>query len=174
MVNNPAELQALYEQFNERYFRRRLPRYRVRVSDSAPAHGECRPKSHLILLRPMEPELQRQVLLHEMCHIGTSGHGPRFKAKLQAVADQGEPYARRELEAIRAAPPWNLEMANLRTKLDEIAYLFPRWRFNQLLKWAAMTLGISPSEVREKVPWLKASWRTARREAAEDKHVQPR
>ena len=63
-------------------------------------------------------------------------------------------------------------MANLRSKLDEIAYLLPRWRFQSLLQWTAMDLGMSPKEARKKVPWLEASWRKACREADEDKRLE--
>lgn len=171
-TTSSTQVQALFDALNKQFFRGRLPRYRVKLLDSIPPHGQCVTERRLILLRPMEPEQLRQLLLHEMCHIGASGHGPRFQARLQAVADQGEECARRELEAIRASPPWNLEMANLRSKLDEIASLSPRWRFHQLLQWTAMGLGMSPPEVRKKVPWLKAGWRKAQSQAEEAKHLQ--
>jgi len=106
-----------------------------------------------------------------MCHIGEPGHGRRFQAKLERLLAQGEAWASDEIKAYREAASWNLEMANLRSKLDEIAYLSPRWRFQSLLQWTAMDLGMAPLETRKKVPWLEAGWRKACRQADEDKRL---
>ncbi len=170
-TTSSARLQNLFDALNKQFFQGRLPRYRVKLWDSLPPHGQCVTEHNLILLRPMEPQQLRQVLLHEMCHIGEPGHGRRFQAKLERLLAQGEDWASDEIKAYREAASWNLEMANLRSKLDEIAYLSPRWRFQSLLQWTAMDLGMAPLETRKKVPWLEASWRKACRQADEDKRL---
>lgn len=164
-------LQNLYEELNKRFFRNRLPRYNVRISPSLPSHGKCLSDRRTILLRPMEPGLLRQFLLHEMCHIGSPDHGQRFQAKLQAIADEGETWAAEELKTIRRAPSWPQEMANLRIKLDEIALLSPHWRFRDVLRWASPDLGMRPSELVKRAPWLKAAWRKACRWAHQEQRL---
>jgi len=96
---------SLYAQLNREFFRDRLPVYRVRFRqfDRPGQEGECKPTARTILLAtPLkgDPQKLRQVLLHEMCHIGSPGHGLRFQAKLARLAANGESWAeelRREL-----------------------------------------------------------------------------
>jgi hypothetical protein len=76
----------LFDELNRKYWRGRLPRYRVieRASLRANCLGQCDNARRTILLAPHpSPEALRLTLLHEMCHIGTGpgyDHGPRFCA----------------------------------------------------------------------------------------------
>ncbi|MGH7860263.1 MAG: hypothetical protein ACREQY_23285 [Candidatus Binatia bacterium] len=38
----------------------------------------------------LDPEGERQALLHQMCHIGSPGHGRAFQRKLARLARMGE------------------------------------------------------------------------------------
>ena len=81
--------QELFDEFNARYFRGRLPRYRVRFDDFSLERlgwqGEVLPERRVIRIRKQLPKgtnLER-VLLHEMCHIDCFGHGAQFRARLR-------------------------------------------------------------------------------------------
>ncbi len=81
-------LKGLFDEFNERCFGGKLPRFRVTQVSFFPdnIYGECLEKRRLIRLRRgLDPLMQRTALFHEMCHIGARGHGRRFTARVLAV-----------------------------------------------------------------------------------------
>lgn len=74
---------------------RRAVRRRPRAF--AGAHGCLHPRARTILIASgLAPGLVRQTMLHEMCHIGSPGHGRRFRATLARLAGTGEGWASRE------------------------------------------------------------------------------
>jgi hypothetical protein len=163
--------QDLFDEYNAKYFGGRLPRYRVRFVefslDRLGWEGECLPKRRLIRIREQLPKgtnLER-VLLHEMCHIGNLGHGPRFRDQLRRLSNRGVAWAADEIAMYEAAPTWNQEMANLRGRLDEAAGMNPRPTFTKLVASLAADLGMSPSRLRRAAPWLRAAWAAACRDA---------
>jgi len=163
-----TQLQQLFDDCNQQFFHGRLPKYRVRFTNSIYYYGECRPQNHVILLSRRVPQEElRQYLLHEMCHIGCSDHGKRFTSKLQKLADQGEEWAVEEIRLYREALTWNQEMANIKQNLEEIALKPSRPTFSQVNKHFAKGLGLPPTAMREKVPWLRAAWEKACNEAWE-------
>ena len=116
-------LAPLYRQLNREFFANRLPSYHVRRHvfqqpkrrtkwvagkgyvaviashpDLLPCNaGLCDSDSRTIWLwEGLSSEQEREVLLHEMCHIGTPGHGPEFQLKLARLAEQGETWAEAE------------------------------------------------------------------------------
>jgi hypothetical protein len=161
---NPSPT-ALYHELNQHYFGGRLPRYRVTFAQPRASgwHGECFPARRLIQLsRGLSGEMLRQTLLHEMCHIGSPDHGQRFQAKLARLAEQGEAWARGELEAYQdTLDTWNQLVARLKKGLEELANIQPRPRFATICRTAAYNLDCRPSEVLHKTPWLPAAWRNA-------------
>jgi len=163
-----TQLQQLFDDCNQQFFHGRLPKYRVRFTNSIYYYGECRPQNHVILLSRRVPQEElRQYLLHEMCHIGCSDHGKRFTSKLQKLADQGEEWAVEEIRLYREALTWNQEMANIKQNLEEIALNPSRPTFSQVNKHFAKGLGLPPTAMRNKVPWLRAAWEKACNEAGE-------
>jgi hypothetical protein len=168
-------LGGLFEQLNQRFFRGRLPRYTVRLSTLgfAGAHGRCRPQARTILIaRGLPADLARRTLLHEMCHIGSLGHGRRFQAKLARLAAQGERWAGRErvlyerisrqraplsaevryvLEALaRQDPdlPWAAVRRFLLTRVTDDPRKMPQWAkalWHRLASAATTRRGVSPS-----------------------------
>ena len=139
----------LFDELNRKYWRGRLPRYRVVERASLPDLGQCDNARRTILLGPHpSPEAFRLTLLHEMCHIGTgpgSDHGPRFLRKVRRLVRLGETKlveediehydgtaVERFLEARRAAgetvgeEPFRVTM---RSDLESMALSFPtrRW-----------------------------------------------
>ncbi len=121
-----SSLQRKFAEFNARYFEGQLPRFRVvrsgnltrgvqgygyhvvagipfavgpRPFDQLDLAGICLEEKHLIRIADDLPaDSESEVLLHEMCHIGTRGHGPDFCRKLMALADQGEDWAHDEAD----------------------------------------------------------------------------
>jgi predicted metal-dependent hydrolase len=99
-------LSQVFATLNERYFNGQLPRYRVHRSPLAVAQrlGECDVASRRIRVSDALPaELERRVLLHEMCHAATpgGGHGRRWRAAMQRLAEQGETWATEEASLYR-------------------------------------------------------------------------
>jgi hypothetical protein len=114
-------LRGLYQTLNRDYFENRLPAYRVvRHSFEAPRRttrfyaGEVVPVARLhpdlcalnmglcdsatrtiYIWDQLDPDGERRVLLHEMCHVAArrGGHGPAFLAQLQRLAERGETWA---------------------------------------------------------------------------------
>ena len=90
-----TDLDALFDRLNADLFDGRLPKYRVRRC--APRTGErgfIEEEARTIWI--CTPREVRETLLHEMCHIGTPGHGRRFRAKLKQLARSGEKWAEEE------------------------------------------------------------------------------
>jgi hypothetical protein len=106
-----TELDRLFDALNRELFAARLPKHRVRTGPAQ--HGELgfldEATSTIWLCDP--PDI-RSTLLHEMCHIGTPGHGRLFRAKLRRLAALGESWAQRERayylrqELRMGARPW--------------------------------------------------------------------
>jgi hypothetical protein len=98
----PGSLGRLYDDLNTRFFRARLPRFALRLSRHVTphsvgddAHGVCdEPHCVIPLARTLSETERRQVLLHEMCHIGTLGHDLRFRAKFARLATMEESWAK--------------------------------------------------------------------------------
>lgn len=102
-----TEPQRLFDEFNRRYWRGRLPRYRVLRVQFLTSHlaGRCNDTRHLISLsRHLTGDDLRRMLLHEMCHIGPrgGGHGHEFQRRLKRLGGLGEPLALVECAAVEA------------------------------------------------------------------------
>ena len=166
--DNMTQLQQFFDDYNHQFFRGRLPKYRVRFTHSIHSYGECSSQDHVILLSWKIPlEELRQYLLHEMCNIGCPDHGKRFTSKLQKLADQGEEWAVEEIRLYREGLTWNQEMTNVKQRLEEIALNPSRPTFSQVNKHFAENLGLSPTVMRKKVPWLRTAWEKACNEGRE-------
>jgi SprT-like family len=89
------ECQELFATFNQQFFGRQLPAYRVLRSDrfGMGTHGECRKKQREIHLGTALGGLELEpTLLHEMAHAGTNMfHGKRLLAEMLRLADLGAP-----------------------------------------------------------------------------------
>ena len=89
------DLDRLFDHLNDRFFKGRLPKYRVhRCAPRIREHGFIDNEARTIWI--CNPSDLRKTLLHEMCHIGTSGHGRLFRAKLRRLARHGERWAQAE------------------------------------------------------------------------------
>ena len=84
-----TDLDALFDHLNADLFDGRLPKCQVRRC--APRTGErgfIQGETRTIWI--CTPRETRETLLHEMCHMGTPGHGRRFRTKLRHLARRGE------------------------------------------------------------------------------------
>ena len=90
-----TDLDVLFEQLNGSLFEGRLPTYRVRRREpQSGEHGFIDDEARTIWI--CNPPDVRQTFLHEMCHIGTPGHGRLLRAKLRRLAQRGETWAQAE------------------------------------------------------------------------------
>ncbi len=165
-------LQRLFAQLNHELFDGKLPVYRVRFSPRVKGcwYGFCYVKRRVITLRPtLQGEELRRTLIHEMCHIGS---GPRHKkpwqARMLAVADKGEHWAREEVEMYLRSFTWNQEMAELRKQVynrvaDCEEFGRPHPTFREMLSSVATGFGWPPSALYKSAPWLKAAYKKVRR-----------
>ena len=107
-----TELDRLFDTLNRECFAGRLPKYRVRTRTSQCGEYGCIDEEEQTIWICHAANL-RTTLLHEMCHIGTPGHGRAFRAKLRRLAALGERWAREErayyLRQERGIPgSWNI------------------------------------------------------------------
>ena len=90
-----TEPDVLFDELNTRFCEGRLPKYHVRKSaPHSGEHGFIDDEAKTIWI--CNPPDVRATLLHEMCHIGTSGHGRLFRAQLRRLAQRGEEWAQAE------------------------------------------------------------------------------
>ena len=163
-----SEASRLFDELNRRYWRGRLPRYRVIRRALLPRFlGTCSDETQTILVdSSLAGEMLRLTLLHEMCHIGTDkgySHGPVFLRKLRRIERLGEPKllseveqydgtdAARRIAAARAAGTLGGEMSfreAVWSDLDGLAFsgrALPRWR--TVRRRLSETYGVAPSDV---------------------------
>jgi hypothetical protein len=180
MSRRPA-LARLFADLNRRYWRSRLPRYRVirraRLGREDRL-GECDNRTGTILLRKdLDPERLRLVLLHEMCHIGAGpghSHGPRFLRKVRRLVRLGESglledvgaydgtLERRAIAALEAAGKRVPEVPGrimLHDDIENLAYEFPRKRWATVARVLAEKYRTTPAALRRAAPWAERAWR---------------
>ena len=162
---------ALYGQLNGQFFRGRLPADAVRFRrfDVHGKEGECSPESRTILLATglkRDPERLRQVLLHEICHIGAPDHGRRFQAKLAKLAAAGESWAEQERRQLAERPRgWSVTQ-EIAQAIGDAALDNPDARWSSaVLRMLANYIGRSPRETLRIAPWAPRRWERVRSEA---------
>jgi len=86
--------QALFDEFNVRYFHGRLPPYRILVVEHIP--GRCGPSGlhqrphKRILIRRSDDDDMIVTLLHEMAHAATvDNHNSRWRTEMQRLRQAG-------------------------------------------------------------------------------------
>ncbi len=176
-IKSVVSIQHLFVQLNQKLFDGKLPVYRVRFSPRVKGcwYGFCYVKRRVITLRPtLQGEELRRTLIHEMCHIGTGPeHRKPWQARMLAVADKGEPWAREEVEKYLRSFTWNQEMAELRKQVyntvaecEELGRPHPTFR--EMLSSVATMFGVSPSALYKSAPWLKAEYKKVRRKVVRE------
>jgi hypothetical protein len=92
-----VSLTRLYEHYNRLYFRGRLPMVTIHLSeeeedaDFVEARYDRVSGSIYFYASHRTPDIQTTLLLHEMVHVAVpeEGHGARFRAGLQRLAEAG-------------------------------------------------------------------------------------
>lgn len=101
-------LRALFSRYNQKYWRGRLPHYRIVIQDlrEAGCVGRCLRRVRRIALDVGRHESDRSIrdtLLHEMCHAAAGrdvyGHGYRFWQQVERLLRRGAPIGVSEPEA---------------------------------------------------------------------------
>lgn len=178
-----TEASRLFDEFNRKYWRNRLPKYRVirRATLRGECLGICSNQTKTILLRrDLAGEDLRLTLLHEMCHIGTDswcGHGPRFLRKVHRLRRLGEPRllddierydgtkSEREIEALRAQGKLDDEPIPFRVLVhdDLKAAALEQYRrpWKTIRRLLANQYEMSPAQFQKFAPWAERKWREA-------------
>lgn len=178
ILYNPGmkNLPKLFSEYNRIFFRGRLPAYQVRYFDIEPQflRGLCDTKNRTIFIhREITGEELKQLLLHEMCHIGAPYHGQKFLKRLQRLADLGEEWASEEIELHKNAPSWNQLMAGLRNTISDWSFeVDDSVTFDEILPYLAYEVNMSSEELLKSAPWARAAWENARKEAKIDRDYQ--
>jgi hypothetical protein len=86
-------LQWLFDRYNRKHWRGRLPRYRI-VPTALECLGQCHYRKRIIEIGPSRHESDRHVratLLHEMAHAAAPGsrHGLEFFAEMERLLRRG-------------------------------------------------------------------------------------
>jgi len=94
--------QALFDEFNARYFHGRLPPYRIRVVEHIPGRqgpAGLHQRTHTrILIRRSDDDDMIVTLLHEMAHAATvDNHNNRWRTEMQRLRQAGAPIPDGEL-----------------------------------------------------------------------------
>ncbi len=176
-----SDLTDLYDELNRLHWRGRLPAYRIRRAPLKAQVGYCDDRKRLIVLRSdLSGSALRQVLLHEMCHIGDPSpqrHGPRFRRKLERLIRRGEAVVQSDLaEYDGALTPKSAKAISLRASifsdLDGLAALNPRtqWR---VARRALDRYQLTPAIRRRIEPWAEDLWRELCREWLDAMYVPP-
>jgi hypothetical protein len=94
------ELQKLFNHYNRKYWRARLPVYAVAVSTRHNG-GYCDKRLRVIFIHPniaSEDQDAKRTLLHEMSHAAvSSGHGKLWKAEMRRLRRRGAPIRERDM-----------------------------------------------------------------------------
>lgn len=176
-----TEASRLFDEFNRRYFRACLPRYRVirRTVLRGNVLGVQRDKTRTILLRrDLTGENLQLTLLHEMCHIGTGSgysHGPRFQKKMRRLIRLGAPSKllkdvecydgtedARRIAAAQAAGTLKGEMPfrdAIKSDLEGLAIVRAGYRWPKVRRFLSEQYKIAPSDIDRYAPWAQRDWR---------------
>ncbi len=178
----------LFDELNRKYWRGRLPRYRViQRATLHGLHGRRQYASRTILLAPhASPEALRLTLLHEMCHIGSGSndpggaHGPLFLRKMRRLVRLGETklvegiemYERANEEA-RAAGRRVYEVPLRDLVRDQIEMLansdsWRRIRWPKIERALARMGCVTVPQFRRACPWAEREWKRRKAEARLD------
>ena len=162
------DLNVLYDQLNREFFDGGLLRYQVKLVARVPgkfSSGACYSKRQLIILsRGLEraPRL-RETLLHEMCHVGTSGkHDRSFQAKLKKLERRGETWAGREwreyAEDTLLGEKQTMKQKVILSALDDLIEAHPDWSWMMMRQGLADHLCMSVMQLLQAVPDLRQIW----------------
>jgi predicted metal-dependent hydrolase len=93
------KLKTWYKRYNRKYFRGKLPPISLRFAKTEKAvfgYTNFRGNKPIAIIISQRirywDRLVKQVLLHEMCHVGLSPrieHGPKFEAEMRRLARAG-------------------------------------------------------------------------------------
>ena len=170
----------LFDELNRRYWRGRLPRYRLicRNLTKQELLGRCYNQGKTILLeKSLTDDALRQTLLHEMCHIGSGpgyDHGRLFLRKVRRLVRLGESKLIEDVERYDGTAEQR-DYEELKRKgvqihdvsfrqavendLDSLSMSQHHRRWPTILRWLADEYRMSPAVFRRVAPWAERVWR---------------
>lgn len=166
-MTEDAVVRRLFEDLRDRHFPGRLRGYKTRVG-YAPGwsgDGRCDTTRRVIFIAPGvagKPESLRALLLHEMCHVGTPGHGAAFAAKLDRLIARGET----EVESEKGLPDYNVQGSVRAGIYDAVVLDGYSGSFHSLAVSVAREHGMTSATLLRRCPWAGRTFKNARRERA--------
>ncbi len=98
-----SRLEQIFDRYNRRYWRGRLPSYQIIVSEKH--WGSCCDRKsrqiymHPVLFERFDQNAIRRTLLHEMAHAATQGvHGEAWQREMKRLHRRGAPVAPDDLD----------------------------------------------------------------------------
>ena len=161
-----ANLTTLFEELNRIFFSGRLPPYKVRLTSfdtntGEVQHGECLPEKQTILINSgLSGEDLRMTLLHEMCHIGSIGHGKKFQSKLRRLALMGEDWAEEQRGDYEMISRSNMTFTQqLKNEVEDLAGYRPDLSWVEVRRYLAREFHVPPLKLIKSAPWLRRRWK---------------
>ena len=159
------KFRRLFAEFNSRYFKDKLPRYRVQVVDyvskrNPNVRGKIHRRQRIIRLKASEEHSMIEILLHEMAHAAnrTDGHGKKFFQIVENLKVAGAPISGWELPDPEFEMPKRLTKRLIRNSINDALldsggkvnlWKFLRW-FVVSYEWAS-----SPTGLLRRYPWIR-------------------
>jgi hypothetical protein len=158
----------LFDDFNRKYFRGRLRSVGLRYVNSAPERsGKYCPASRTIhISRKLTIEEIPGVLLHEMCHIGTKGHGKQWRERINQLLAMGAPV---DAEDAHPHPDNYVTRKKVRQAVTYYTSIMIGAKFSQVADNVADYFAMTRKEFRDIAPWARQFWMKERKRCAESK-----
>lgn len=144
--------QAMFGEFNQRYFAGRLPPYQVYVvPDLHGGHdGEVRRKFRAIHLKKRPEATMIPILLHEMAHVATNNfHARKWLEEMERLKQEGAPINEEDLEP---------DEIGLKKRISHYAFVLamddPRLTVRQFVRYLVSERGLADSQaqLRQRYP----------------------
>ncbi len=168
------KFRRLFAEFNSRYFREKLPRYRVQIVDyiskrNPNVRGKIHRRQRLIRLKASEEHSMIEILLHEMAHAAnrTDGHGKKFFQIVENLKLAGAPVSGWELPDPEFEMPKKLTKRFVRDSIEDalLDSCGPAtlWTF---LQWFVASYGLAstPTELLRRYPWIRIVFNLEKRD----------
>jgi hypothetical protein len=132
--------------------------------------GEYRPKSKTILIRirrGLDGHELIETLLHEMNHIGTTDHGPKFRRTMARLRDMGAPLGVIDLAWLEQ--PYRSPRFEIEERIDAIALMdgAAAWTWPQVRRALAADFGTTQRYF-DRWPSIRRYWERERRLLAQE------
>ena len=168
--------QALFDEFNARYFHGRLPPYRILVVEHIPGRGGpsgLHQRTHKrILIRHSDDDDTIVTLLHEMAHAATvDKHNNRWRTEMQRLRQAGAPIPDGELRT-----PTRMTKQFIEHKATEVLLSDDRlnWTLHQFVRGLVSQGEVaahSQAALLRQYPWVSRVFRDTKKQCCKERQA---